>query len=103
MSEETIKDQTTASLRPSQDRSTGSRRGGRRGRANSASAASQIDTSIPSPCVAVCQFNGEPFCQGCYRNIDEIREWMIMSKEQKLAVLDAISKRRMEETGEQLW
>jgi predicted Fe-S protein YdhL (DUF1289 family) len=44
--------------------------------------------------VKVCQFSGGDFCDGCYRNIDEIREWMIMPREQKLLVLDKISERK---------
>jgi predicted Fe-S protein YdhL (DUF1289 family) len=54
----------------------------------------EIDHSVPSPCVKVCQFSGTDFCDGCYRNIDEIREWMIMSREQKLLILDEISERK---------
>jgi predicted Fe-S protein YdhL (DUF1289 family) len=54
----------------------------------------EIDHSVPSPCVKVCQFGGTEFCDGCFRNIDEIREWMIMSREEKLLVLDKISGRK---------
>ncbi len=54
----------------------------------------EIDHSVPSPCVRVCQFRGNEFCDGCYRNIDEIREWMIMTREQKLLVLDNIFERK---------
>ena len=54
-----------------------------------------IDHSVPSPCVKVCQFGGTAYCDGCFRNIDEIREWMIMSREQKLLVLDNITKRKL--------
>ena len=53
-----------------------------------------IDRSVPSPCLAVCRFDGEPYCVGCYRNADEIREWMIMSREQKLEVLEKIQVRK---------
>ena len=63
----------------------------------------QMDTSVPSPCLSVCRFDGEPFCRGCYRDVDEIREWMIMTREQKLEVLDRIAERRLEETGETAW
>lgn len=54
----------------------------------------EIDHSVPSPCVKVCQFSGTEFCDGCFRNIDEIREWMIMSREEKLLVLDRITQRK---------
>lgn len=55
----------------------------------------EIDHSVPSPCVRVCQFSGGDFCDGCYRNINEIREWMIMPREQKLLVLNKISERKL--------
>ena len=54
-----------------------------------------IDHSVPSPCVKVCQFGSTAYCDGCFRNIDEIREWMIMSREEKLLVLDNIAKRKL--------
>ncbi len=54
----------------------------------------EIDHSVPSPCVRVCQFKGTPFCDGCYRSQDEIREWMIMSRADKLLVLDNIVERK---------
>ena len=92
MTEETL---TSAPARKPQ------RRGGRAGRAGAT--VTLMDETVPSPCVAVCAFNGESFCQGCYRNQDEIREWMIMTREQKLEVLDRISDRREADTGEQFW
>jgi len=53
-----------------------------------------IDTSVPSPCVAVCEYDGKGYCKGCFRDADEIREWMIMTREQKLAVLELLDERR---------
>ncbi len=53
------------------------------------------DTTVPSPCVAVCEYDGEGLCKGCLRNADEIRDWMIMSREQKLAVLELLEQRRL--------
>ena len=75
----------------------------RQNRRRSARQPMQMDTSVPSPCLSVCRFDGEPFCRGCYRDVDEIREWMIMTREQKLEVLDRIAERRLEETGETAW
>lgn len=31
---------------------------------------------------------------GCYRNVDEIREWIIMTREQKLEVLGKLEQRK---------
>jgi len=53
-----------------------------------------LDNTVPSPCLSVCRFDGEPYCVGCYRNADEIREWMIMTREQKLEVLSRLPGRK---------
>src|SRR3546814_3108544 len=38
-----------------------------------------FDTSVPSPCIAVCQVDpASNLCIGCRRHVDEIREWPIM-------------------------
>ena len=47
----------------------------------------QVDITVPSPCVSLCQISKtENICLGCKRTIDEIRDWMIMSAEEKRAV-----------------
>ena len=54
-----------------------------------------IDTSVPSPCVTICQIDGaNDLCIGCKRSVDEIREWPIFSAEEKRAVLARIAQRR---------
>ncbi len=63
----------------------------------------KFDTSVPSPCQSVCRFDGEPFCRGCYRNAEEIREWPIFSRKQKLEIIEKISQRRKAEGAEQIW
>jgi predicted Fe-S protein YdhL (DUF1289 family) len=55
----------------------------------------EFDTSVPSPCIAVCQVDARTdLCIGCRRHIDEIRDWPIMTAEQKRAVLAALPGRR---------
>lgn len=52
-----------------------------------------VDTSIPSPCVQVCQVEND-ICQGCGRSIEEIRCWIIMTADEKNTCL-AQSKERL--------
>ncbi|MEM9601957.1 MAG: DUF1289 domain-containing protein [Pseudomonadota bacterium] len=54
----------------------------------------QFDTSVPSPCIAVCQLDAQSICVGCRRTQDEIRDWMILSREEKLAVLECVAARQ---------
>ena len=55
----------------------------------------EFDTSVPSPCITVCQVDDATgCCIGCYRSIDEIREWPILSADEKRAVLARIAERK---------
>ena len=54
-----------------------------------------IDRTIPSPCVSLCLLDEtDTFCIGCYRTIDELRDWCIMDAEQKTKVLEEIKTRQ---------
>ncbi len=55
----------------------------------------RFDTTVASPCIAVCQMDADNrFCIGCRRSLDEIRDWMIMTAAEKRAVLARIGERR---------
>lgn len=59
-----------------------------------------FDTSVPSPCVAICQMDeGNRFCIGCGRTLDEIRDWMIMTADEKRAALARIAAARAAGSG----
>ena len=73
---------------PTKEQSNQPRRERRRTKARAV-----IDTTIPSPCISVCTIEGD-YCQGCFRTLDEIREWIILSAEQKKAILDLIPARK---------
>lgn len=55
------------------------------------------DNTVPSPCIGVCAYDGGDVCRGCYRTPDEIREWIIMGREEKLAVLALLADRRAQD------
>ena len=49
---------------------------------------------IVSPCVSVCVIDpASGLCRGCKRTIDEISRWVMMSDEQRQAVVDALATR----------
>ena len=53
-----------------------------------------FDSSVPSPCVSVCQMEeASGLCLGCRRTIDEIRDWIILTPDEKRAVLARIEER----------
>ena len=57
----------------------------------------EFDSSVPSPCILVCQLDPKSgFCLGCARSADEIREWMILSAAEKRAILERLPGRKAE-------
>ena len=49
----------------------------------------------PSPCIGVCRIDERSgWCIGCYRNIDEIREWMITPPAERHRILETLKQRR---------
>lgn len=53
-----------------------------------------IDTTVPSPCIQICQIDkAKAQCTGCKRTLDEIRDWMIMTADEKQSVLNALDSR----------
>lgn len=39
-------------------------------------ATADFDEKVPSPCISVCRMNkATDLCEGCFRTIDEIRQW----------------------------
>ncbi len=58
---------------------------------------------IKSPCINKCSLNPKTgICIGCYRTIDEIAGWAMMSNEQRLAVIKkrAIRQKEVKKNGD---
>ena len=53
-----------------------------------------FDTTVASPCIAICQLGPDDLCVGCLRSMDEIRDWPIMTAEEKRTVLAHIETRK---------
>ena len=57
----------------------------------------QVDKIVDSPCIQVCTYDDEEeeFCIGCYRTKQELQDWWIMTREQKLETLKKIEERQL--------
>ena len=52
------------------------------------------DDVPPSPCISVCRMSDETtFCEGCWRTLDEIGDWVQRSADGKRAVWMRIGER----------
>jgi prolyl-tRNA editing enzyme YbaK/EbsC (Cys-tRNA(Pro) deacylase)/predicted Fe-S protein YdhL (DUF1289 family) len=50
--------------------------------------------NVPSPCVSVCRMDtGSGLCEGCFRTIDEIREWSRIGDADKKVLWSTLSTR----------
>ena len=53
------------------------------------------EPDAPSPCVSICALDpASGFCRGCFRTIQEIAGWTMMTKAERLAVLGLLPERR---------
>jgi len=49
---------------------------------------------VASPCVRQCTLNDENVCLGCFRSLDEIKEWSGLDAPARRAVLAEAGRRR---------
>jgi len=50
---------------------------------------------IESPCIKLCEYDHKTrLCKGCFRTVDEIAQWGMMTDEQKRKVLKLIEGRK---------
>ena len=56
----------------------------------------QVDKTADSPCIKICTYDEEEeLCIGCYRTKQELQDWWIMTRKQKLEVLKKLEKRQL--------
>ena len=49
---------------------------------------------VKSPCINICKISKDRgFCIGCYRNVDEVSNWIHFTDEQKKIVLSKAQER----------
>ena len=57
-----------------------------------------VEDPAPSPCIGVCEMDPRHnWCLGCYRTMDEIKDWFKFDDEKKQAILGLVAKRQAEE------
>ena len=49
---------------------------------------------LQSPCINVCELNGQGLCRGCLRTTREIALWSSLSDEQRELIMQNLSERR---------
>jgi uncharacterized protein len=57
---------------------------------------SQFEGIAGSPCVRDCCLGDDLTCLGCFRSLDEIKEWGVADHRRRLVILQNAKRRRME-------
>jgi predicted Fe-S protein YdhL (DUF1289 family) len=57
---------------------------------------SEISRSVQSPCVRNCCLDDDLTCLGCFRSIEEIKEWGIVDDHRRLVILQNAKQRQQE-------
>jgi len=53
-----------------------------------------MDKKINSPCVRHCCLDDNDVCLGCFRSLEEIKQWQAASKKQKRIILTKVASRK---------
>lgn len=48
-----------------------------------------------SPCIGCCRLDDDSICTGCFRSLDEIRDWRLRSRDEQQEILRNVADRRM--------
>jgi predicted Fe-S protein YdhL (DUF1289 family) len=53
-----------------------------------------IDNGAQSPCIRNCCLDDEDTCLGCFRSLEEIKEWGVVDNHRRLVILQNAKQRR---------
>ena len=53
---------------------------------------------VPSPCVGICTVNAHGFCEGCFRSLSEIGDWLTYSPERREYLMETVLPQRESES-----
>lgn len=55
---------------------------------------SKNEKAILSPCIGVCTLDGDGFCEGCHRTLDEIAQWTALTNDQRQHLMNVVLPQR---------
>ncbi|WP_110948802.1 DUF1289 domain-containing protein [Pseudomonas bohemica] len=55
---------------------------------------SNVSPAVPSPCISVCRLDEHKVCTGCYRHVEDIREWRSASDQRRREIVQQATDRQ---------
>jgi uncharacterized protein len=56
---------------------------------------SNVSPAVPSPCISVCRLDEQKVCTGCFRHVEDIREWRAATDERRREIVRQAEQRRV--------
>jgi predicted Fe-S protein YdhL (DUF1289 family) len=53
-----------------------------------------VSPAVKSPCISVCRLDEAKVCTGCYRHVEDIREWRAATDERRRVIVAESEVRR---------
>ncbi|QLL13241.1 DUF1289 domain-containing protein [Pseudomonas chlororaphis] len=47
---------------------------------------SNVSPAVASPCISLCRLDEEKVCKGCFRHVEDIREWRSADDERRRVI-----------------
>lgn len=57
---------------------------------------SNVSPAVPSPCISICRLDEGKVCTGCFRHVEDIREWRAATDERRREIVRQADQRRAE-------
>ncbi|RJX76415.1 DUF1289 domain-containing protein [Pseudomonas sp. LS-2] len=55
---------------------------------------SNVSPAVPSPCISVCRLDEHKVCTGCWRHVEDIRQWRAATDERRREIVRQADQRR---------
>nr|WP_256356560.1 MULTISPECIES: DUF1289 domain-containing protein [unclassified Pseudomonas] len=55
---------------------------------------SNVSPAVPSPCSGVCRLDEQKVCLGCFRHVEDIREWRSADDDRRRVICAQASERK---------
>nr|WP_218166223.1 MULTISPECIES: DUF1289 domain-containing protein [unclassified Pseudomonas] len=55
---------------------------------------SNVSPAVPSPCISLCRLDEHKVCLGCFRHVEDIREWRSADDARRRVIVAQAEQRR---------
>jgi predicted Fe-S protein YdhL (DUF1289 family) len=55
---------------------------------------SNVSPAVPSPCISLCRLDEHKVCLGCFRHVEDIREWRAADDQRRRVIVAQAEQRK---------